>query len=151
MHTCTAASVGFKSVLYDVDEEEDTILTFEVEVKTSAMFEIPIDFEVTDTPGEAQSVFYNSLVYCSAYDEYIYSFILGLLDYIGLGTLSLTIQPGQTSVRHNISIVNDEVTEVDEETFMLQLVSQTERVSVKPGFGSALVTITDDDGKPLQM
>ena len=65
--------------------------------------------------------------------------------------LPLTIQPGQTSVQYNVTITDDEVTEVYEETFMLNLVPETARVSVLPGFDSAMVTIADDDSKPRQI
>ena len=65
--------------------------------------------------------------------------------------LALTLQPGQTSVSRNITIVNDEVTEMDQETFTLSVQPQTSRVVALPGFSSSVVTITDDDSKSCHM
>ena len=62
----------------------------------------------------------------------------------------LRLEPGQTSVQHSVSIVDDDVTEVDQETFTLSLGAITPRVNVQSGFGSALVTITDDDSESRQ-
>ena len=74
-----------------------------------------------------------------------------MLDYIELGMLTLTLQPGQMSVLHDIPIVNDDVTEMDQETFMLSLQPQTSRVVAPSGFNSSVVTITDDDSKLCHM
>ena len=63
----------------------------------------------------------------------------------------LRLEPGQTSVQHSVSIVDDTVTEVDQETFTLSLGAITPRVNVQSGFGSALVTIADDDSELHQM
>ena len=54
MHT--VLDIGFKDVTYSVSEGEGPFL-FEVEVKNGGMFDIPIEFTVTDTEGEALSEF----------------------------------------------------------------------------------------------
>ena len=73
--------------------------------------------------------------------------ILGTMDYTGVGGVMLEIQPGQTSVTHDVTIINDDVTEVSQETFVLNLQTSQPRVSNTSGFDQALVTITDEDSK----
>ena len=75
---------------------------------------------------------------------------LGKMDYIELGTLHLQLQPGQRSIQHRVTIVNDDRTEVYQETFMLDLHTVQDRVSTLTGLGHAVVIITDDDSKACE-
>ena len=55
--------VGFKEVSYSVVEGEALDhITFEVEVKNSRLFVVPIELSVTDTEIEARSKFNSFLV-----------------------------------------------------------------------------------------
>ena len=68
------------------------------------------------------------------------------MDY-DVGTLPQQLLPGQSSVQHSISIVNDDVLEMTQETFRLDLQTTQLLVSVPAGFSEAVVTITDNDSK----
>ena len=57
--------------------------------------------------------------------------------------MPLQFQPGQKSVRYNITIVNN-VKEEGDETFALQLDECQRRVSIADGFGESVVTIVEE-------
>ena len=143
-HTHVELQIGFKNIMYSIGEEQG-YFSLEVEVKNNGVFAIPIDFTVTDTEGGALSKFSNCLIY-DKLDMFIL-LISGAVDYIGLGTVTLQLQPGQTSVQYNVTIVDDSVTEVDQETFTLNLNTNQARVTALAGSNQAVVTITDDDRK----
>ena len=64
--------------------------------------------------------------------------------------VTLQLQPGQTDIQHRVTIVDDSVLEMAQETFMLNLQTSKPLVTVVPDFGQALVTIIDDDSKLYQ-
>ena len=71
------------------------------------------------------------------------------MDYGELGTVVLELQPGQTSVCYNVTIIDDAVTEIDHETFTLNL--QTDQhIFTLDGFNQVKVTIKDNDSKSHQ-
>ena len=74
----------------------------------------------------------------------------GEMDYIALGSVHLQLQPGQRSVQYNVPIVNDDVTEMDQETFVLNLRTDQDRVATLNGFDSTIVTVMDEDSKLQQ-
>ena len=71
------------------------------------------------------------------------------MDY-DVGTMPQQLQLGQSSVQHSVSIVNDDVLEMSQETFTLNLQTSQPLVSIMTGFDQALVTITDNDSKSNQ-
>ena len=72
---------------------------------------------------------------------------LGGMDYVGLGIVHLQLQPGQRSVQYSVTVVNDDLMEVDEEKFTLRLSTEQDRVATLTGFDHSVVTIVDDDSK----
>ena len=79
--------------------------------------------------------------------QHTHPLTLGGMDYNELGALHLQLQPGQRSIQYGVIIVNDNVTEVNLETFKLSLHTDQDRVDTLPGFNHAIVTVMDDDGK----
>ena len=73
--------------------------------------------------------------------------ILGVADYTELGTVELQLWPHQTSIWHNVSIVNDDVTEIGNETFALNIHTDRDRVVILAVLSQVIVTINDDDSK----
>ena len=61
--------------------------------------------------------------------------------------MHLQLMPGQTSVHGSVIIVNDNVTELSQETFELILHTDQDRVAISTEFDRTVVTIVDDDSK----
>ena len=136
--------IGFSEASYNVSEGEGYLL-FQVEVKNGATFEQPIAFTVTDSEGDALSEFSEL---CDQFHVKVNSIpIPGGVDYSALGIVTLELQPGETSVGYEVAIIDDNVTEVDQETFTLNLRTEASKVSTLAGFDQVEVTIHDEDSK----
>ena len=146
LHLFTELQIGFKHSSYHTFEGVDHF-TFEVEVKNDGMSAIPVDFTVTDIEGDSLSEFSLLLDMVCAATYGMHSSPLGSKDYVGLGIMHLQLQPGQRSVQYTVTVVNDNVMEVDEEMFTLHLSTDQDRVATLTGFDHFVVTITDDDSK----
>ena len=71
----------------------------------------------------------------------------GGVDYSALGNVTLELQPGETSIGYEVTIIDDDVTEVDWETFVLNLRTEASKVSTLAGFDQVEATIHDEDSK----
>ena len=74
----------------------------------------------------------------------------GDTDYHALGTLQLTLEPGNQSLQSSVIIVNNIVVENYQEKFTLHLQTNQRTVNVKDAFSNTTVTILDDDSKQFK-
>ena len=76
---------------------------------------------------------------------HIHLLTLESLDYNELGTIKPP-QPDQKIVEYIvIAVIDDNVLEMDQETFTLQLQTEQEGVHIDPNCSETVVTIHDDD------
>ena len=67
-------------------------------------------------------------------------------DYVNLPT-ALTISPNQSEIATPITLVNDNIAELDE-TIIVTVVADSDNIRVDPNFSTRTLTITDDDEHP---
>ena len=76
----------------------------------------------------------------------VFTLFIGMIDYNTDENVTLTIEPGQTSINHTIGILQNDEKE-ENETFQLTLETITSRTVIEEDYKSAVVAITEIVGK----